>query len=115
MVGGESRKFAIKKGYALGDLTKCHTDHALPIYHGGTNKYSNLVLSHAGCNMKKWVRIDATPNWIKDARATAKRKRERKALHKEQRIAALRIIDEYILETELWWLRDEREGGCTPL
>lgn len=52
-------------------LEKVHVDHAMPIFHGGTNKYDNLVLAHASCNMEKWIRVDATPQWIINRRPEA--------------------------------------------
>jgi len=65
-------------------FTNVHIDHALPIFHGGTNSYNNLVLSHAKCNMQKWIRVDAVPQWIVNRRSKLERRRNIKPLIAEQ-------------------------------
>ena len=67
-----------------GEIT--HTDHCLPLYHGGTNSYNNLVVSHVSCNLEKWIRIDGMPEWVKQAKA--------KHIAK-QKLRKIRVIQNY--------------------
>lgn len=87
---------------------KIHVDHALPLFHGGTNKTSNLVLAHARCNIKKWVRVDETPTWIQNSLDRDEKKQRLIAARKEQLKVIRDLIDDYINETELYWLMNER-------
>lgn len=85
-----------------------HIDHALALYHGGTNKTSNLVLSHAKCNMSKWIRVDETPLWIQnkiEKKANSQRLGNLRAVQARQ---AQELLDEITYEDNLAWLRDER-------
>lgn len=81
---------------------KVHTDHALALFQGGSNKYSNLVLSHAYCNMKKWIRIDGVPQWIVNAHAKADRREALGLMRDEQRRLAKELKQEAIAEELLW-------------
>lgn len=66
------------------DYIDVHVDHALALFHGGTNKYSNLVLSHGKCNVEKWIRIDGVPNWIVVATKNYRTYQRLERLRKEQ-------------------------------
>lgn len=87
---------------------KIHVDHALPLYHGGTNKYSNLVLSHGKCNMEKWIRVDDRPRWIENIEDAIEKNNKLKGIRKEQRELAQQVLDQHIWDTDLSWLRDGR-------
>lgn len=67
------RQYEVQKGrcawcyqFMPRTLEDVHVDHALALYHGGSNAYGNLVLAHGQCNLEKWVRVDGTPQWIKN-------------------------------------------------
>lgn len=75
--------------WCMGKIVKgevTHTDHCLPLYYGGTNSYDNLVVSHAKCNIEKWIRIDGMPEWVKQAKIKYADK---------QRLRKLRVVQNY--------------------
>ena len=78
------------------DQQRMHVDHAMPIYHGGSNDYSNLVLAHAKCNMKKWITIASTPQWI----VNIQRREELKTLRRQQ--AQIMHEAEYDIRMARW-------------
>lgn len=80
---------------------KAHIDHALPIYHGGTNDKRNLVLAHKRCNRQKWIRIDATPIWIQEAT----KRREKQELLWEQQKVFRQVVNEELDDQLLAELR----------
>jgi 5-methylcytosine-specific restriction endonuclease McrA len=83
------------------DFSKLHVDHALALIHGGTNAYSNLVLAHAKCNLKKWIRIDGVPQWIINKR----RRYELRLLRQQQADLRHKLAEEAFQERLGWWLR----------
>jgi 5-methylcytosine-specific restriction endonuclease McrA len=80
---------------------KVHVDHALPLIQGGSNRYSNLVLSHARCNIKKWIRIDAAPQWILNNQA----KRERQQMLDQQQAIYDGLLADAWQERLAYWLK----------
>src|SRR3954447_6419686 len=90
------------------DYTGVHVDHALPLIHGGSNKYSNLVLAHARCNMSKWIRIDGVPQWIVNNQEKWRAKKERQRLRQAQQQQIERLEqeahDEQLVEQMRDWI-----------
>ncbi|TMD69891.1 MAG: HNH endonuclease [Chloroflexi bacterium] len=87
------------------DFKDVHVDHAMPLFHGGRNEYDNLVLAHRKCNMEKWIRIDAVPQWI----LNRKRKYEMHLLRQQQRIIYNKVTEQILQEEqeELGaWMKD---------
>lgn len=71
------------------DQSDVHVDHILPIYHNGSNNYSNLCLSHASCNIKKWITPGSTPLWVRNRLI----KTERSNLRNQQRRQFKELVD----------------------
>jgi 5-methylcytosine-specific restriction endonuclease McrA len=44
-------------GRPLLPTERLHLDHVIPSSRGGTNHYSNLQVTHAGCNIRKSDRL----------------------------------------------------------
>jgi 5-methylcytosine-specific restriction endonuclease McrA len=88
---------------------KVHIDHVDPLYLGGSNDPSNLVLSCARCNMRKFVDGRyVVPDWIKESKAGLEKIRARKNLIADQKRQAIELLDDVMLEDELSWLRVDR-------
>lgn len=83
------------------DFTRVHVDHCLPLYHEGINNKDNIVLSHADCNIKKWIRVDGMPQWIKNNMINHRRK---KMIREQHRIYADLSAQEEIAQ-ELSWIQ----------
>jgi 5-methylcytosine-specific restriction endonuclease McrA len=79
------------------DFYNVHVDHCLPLYHEGTNKKDNLVLSHARCNMKKWIRVDGMPQWIKNRML---RHRRYVMIEKQKRLFNELMESQYIVDDQ---------------
>ena len=71
------------------DFSGVHVDHAVALFHEGTNAYRNLVLSHAHCNMEKWIRIDGVPQWI----INSKKQHERSLLKGKQKKLFKQLVE----------------------
>lgn len=83
-------------------FTGVHVDHALPIYHEGRNSKDNLVLSHARCNLKKGIRVDGMPQWIKNNMLNHSRRKLRNEQKKAYRKVVTEIIEEDIADSLSW-------------
>ena len=85
--------------------TGIHIDHVMSLADGGSNDPSNLVLTHAICNMRKGRQTDYVPLWIR-ARMN---KRDKRALLLAQRklykeMEADKAIQEELAQ-ELSWIQ----------
>ena len=86
------------------DMSNVHVDHALALFHEGRNDYSNLVLSHGKCNMRKYIRIDGVPQWVINARSRYKPSATIKVQEKIMRRAVRDELDMQTLDYLRTWI-----------
>jgi 5-methylcytosine-specific restriction endonuclease McrA len=83
-----------------------HVDHAMPLFHGGSNKVDNLVLSHAKCNIKKFVKIESVPLWIQQNKKKMKLVETRSIQRSIYQDRVMEELDNRCLNSELSWLHE---------
>lgn len=77
-------------------------DHVQPLIFDGTNRYDNLLLACRPCNQRKWISDRyVVPQWIKNR---ASRLAIKDRCHYKQRQAAIRALDEQLLDEVLFWI-----------
>lgn len=80
-----------------------HVDHVVPLFHEGTNDFSNLVLSCRRCNLRKWIsNKHVIPDWVK-------KNKERYKTHATQARLMQQLVerelDEQMLEKLNEWIK----------